>query len=60
MEVQKSIGIHNWRKKNIFFKIPYWKNNLIRHNLDVMHIDKNVFNSIVGTLLDIVEKKKII
>ena len=31
-----------WRKKSIFFDLPYWKDNLIRHNLDPMHIEKNV------------------
>ena len=31
-----------WRKKSIFFELPYWTDNLIRHNLDVMHIEKNV------------------
>jgi hypothetical protein len=29
-----------WKKKSIFFKLLYWKNNLLRHNLDVMHIEK--------------------
>uniref|UniRef100_M1D484 TNP2-like transposon protein n=1 Tax=Solanum tuberosum TaxID=4113 RepID=M1D484_SOLTU len=55
---KKSKGIHNWRNKSIFFKLPYWKNNLIRHNLDVMHIEKNVCDNIIGTLLDIEGKTK--
>ncbi|XP_070056200.1 uncharacterized protein [Nicotiana tomentosiformis] len=55
---EKSKGIHNWRKKSIFFKLPYWKNNLIRHNLDVMHIEKNVCDNIIGTLLDMEGKTK--
>ncbi|GJY25195.1 hypothetical protein Tco_0399921, partial [Tanacetum coccineum] len=29
-----------WKKKNIFFKLPYLKNLLMCHNLDVMHIEK--------------------
>ena len=29
-----------WKKKSIFFRLPYWKDNLLRHNLDVMHIKK--------------------
>jgi len=28
---------HNWTKRSIFW---YWKDNLLRHNLDVMHIEK--------------------
>ena len=31
---------------------------LIRHNLDVMHVEKNVCESILGTLLDINGKSK--
>ena len=30
----------NWTKKSIFFKLPYFKTLLLRHNLDVMHIEK--------------------
>src|SRR3954464_7885586 len=55
-DVLSSVGDHNvtfglnykvptdtqWRKKSIFFELPYWKDNLICHNLDVMHIEKNV------------------
>nr|XP_016479230.1 PREDICTED: uncharacterized protein LOC107800549 isoform X1 [Nicotiana tabacum]XP_016479237.1 PREDICTED: uncharacterized protein LOC107800549 isoform X1 [Nicotiana tabacum]XP_016479240.1 PREDICTED: uncharacterized protein LOC107800549 isoform X1 [Nicotiana tabacum]XP_016479244.1 PREDICTED: uncharacterized protein LOC107800549 isoform X1 [Nicotiana tabacum]XP_016479251.1 PREDICTED: uncharacterized protein LOC107800549 isoform X1 [Nicotiana tabacum] len=33
---------YNWRKKSIFFELPYWKTLMIRHNLDVMHIERNV------------------
>ena len=33
---------HNWRKKSIFFELPYWSSLLISHNLDVMHIEKNI------------------
>ncbi|CAA7013323.1 unnamed protein product [Microthlaspi erraticum] len=40
-----------WRKKSIFFELPYWKHSLLRHNLDVMHIEKNVFDNVVFTLL---------
>ncbi|XP_043721065.1 uncharacterized protein LOC122668585 [Telopea speciosissima] len=49
---------HNWKKKSILFDLPYWKDNLIRHNLDVMHIEKNVCESILYTLLDLKEKSK--
>jgi hypothetical protein len=34
---------HNWIKRSIFWELPYWKTNLLRHNLDVMHIEKNMF-----------------
>ncbi|XP_020972642.1 uncharacterized protein LOC110269273 [Arachis ipaensis] len=31
-----------WKKRNVFFDLPYWENNELRYNLDVMHIEKNV------------------
>jgi hypothetical protein len=31
-----------WKKKSTFFRLPYWKDNLLRHNLDVMHIEKKM------------------
>ncbi|XP_059650446.1 uncharacterized protein LOC132296251 [Cornus florida] len=48
----------NWTKKSIFFELPYWKTILLRHNLDVMHIEKNICDSVLGTLLDIEGKTK--
>ncbi|GLT55146.1 hypothetical protein SLA2020_282940 [Shorea laevis] len=47
-----------WKKQSIFFTLPYWKDNLLRHNLDVMHIEKNVLDNIIGTLLDMKGKTK--
>ncbi|XP_059638709.1 uncharacterized protein LOC132280982 [Cornus florida] len=47
-----------WKKKSIFFELPYWEVLPIRHNLDVMHIEKNVCESILGTLLNIKGKSK--
>ena len=32
----------NWRKKSIFFELLYWSSLVLRHNLDVMNIEKNV------------------
>ena len=40
-----------WKKKSIFFQLPYWSKLTLRHNLDVMHIEKNVGESLAGTLL---------
>ena len=38
-------------KRSIFFDLPYWPSLLIRHKLDVMHIEKDVCDNLVGTLL---------
>ncbi|XP_070024025.1 uncharacterized protein [Nicotiana sylvestris] len=48
----------NWKKKSIFFELPYWRTVLLRHNLDVMHIEKNISESVIGMLLDIDGKTK--
>ncbi|KAI5347609.1 hypothetical protein L3X38_000496 [Prunus dulcis] len=47
-----------WKRKSIFFDLEYWKYLPVRHALDVMHIEKNVCDSIIGTLLEIPGKNK--
>ena len=47
-----------FKKKSIFFDLPYWRHNAHRHNLDVMHIEKNICDKILGTLLNIGGKTK--
>ena len=40
------------KRKAYFFKLPYWEFMKLRHNLDVIHIEKNVCDNIIGTLLN--------
>ncbi|CAN1129852.1 hypothetical protein LINPERHAP2_LOCUS5479 [Linum perenne] len=47
-----------WKKRSIFFDLPYWVDNLLRHNLDVMHIEKNVCDNILWTLLNVNGRSK--
>ncbi|XP_078167221.1 uncharacterized protein LOC144561984 [Carex rostrata] len=47
-----------WKKKSIFWELPYWEYLEVRHCLDVMHIEKNVCDSLIGTLLNIPGKTK--
>ncbi|CAA7059438.1 unnamed protein product [Microthlaspi erraticum] len=49
---------HNWHKKSIFWELPYWKDHLLRHNLDVMHIEKNFFDNIMHTVLNVKGRSK--
>jgi hypothetical protein len=42
-----------WKKKSIFWDLPYWEYLEVRHCLDVMHVEKNVCDSLIGTLLNI-------
>ena len=47
-----------WKKRSIFFTLPYWEDHVLRHNLEVMHIEKNVVDNIIGTLLNLDGKTK--
>ncbi|XP_028087696.1 uncharacterized protein LOC114288392 [Camellia sinensis] len=48
----------NWSKRSIMFDLLYWKTLKLRHNLDVMHIEKNICDNVVGTLLSVDGKNK--
>ncbi|XP_050387516.1 uncharacterized protein LOC126803829 [Argentina anserina] len=47
-----------WSHKSIFFDLPYWAKLILRNALDVMHIEKNVTDNIVGITLSIKGKNK--
>jgi hypothetical protein len=48
-----------FKKMSIFFKyLPYWLDLALRHSIDGMHIKKNVFESVIGILMDIKVKTK--
>lgn len=51
-------GPKQWRKKSIFFELPYWEYNLLRHNLDFMHIEKNVCDNVLYIVLNDKNKSK--
>ncbi|KAK6115444.1 hypothetical protein DH2020_007713 [Rehmannia glutinosa] len=53
--ISKTCG---WKKRSIFWDLPYWSSNLIRHNLDVMHIEKNVFENVFNTVMNVKGKTK--
>ncbi|XP_057446719.1 uncharacterized protein LOC130738643 isoform X1 [Lotus japonicus] len=55
---QKLLPKSGWKKRSIFFDLPYWKDLYVRHFLDVMHIEKNVCESVIGTLLNMPGKTK--
>ena len=33
--------VHQWKKRSCLFELPYWKDLLLRHNLDVIHVEKS-------------------
>ena len=48
----------SWKKKSIFWDLPYWRDLDVRHCIDVMHLERNVCDSLIGTLLNIKGKSK--
>ncbi|XP_048571036.1 uncharacterized protein LOC125551759 isoform X2 [Triticum urartu] len=46
------------KRKSIWFRLRYWKDLLQPHNLDAMHIEKNVCENIINTLLCMDRKSK--
>jgi hypothetical protein len=58
--VQTSKGGHVriWSRRGGLWKLPYWSKLKLRHNLDVMHVEKNICEYLIGTILNIVGKTK--
>ena len=46
-------GTEGFSRRSIFFDLEYWKDHDIRHNLDVMHVEKNVTETLLGTILSV-------
>ena len=55
---KKSSASCPWKKKSILFDLPYWSKLQVRHCINVMHVEKNVCDSLIGTLLNIKGKTK--
>ncbi|GKB05633.1 retrovirus-related pol polyprotein from transposon TNT 1-94 [Tanacetum coccineum] len=48
-----------WKKFNIWYqKLRYWRHNSVPHCIDFMHVEKNVAESLVRTLLHVARKTK--
>jgi hypothetical protein len=47
-----------FNRRSMWFKLPYWKDLMLRHNFDFMHIGKNVSESFLNTFLGTVSKSK--
>ncbi|CAM8880716.1 unnamed protein product [Rhodiola kirilowii] len=47
-----------WTHKSIFYELPYWSAFIQPYSLDVIHIEKNVFDNIIGTILALEGKKR--
>ncbi|KAL6550570.1 hypothetical protein OROMI_021058 [Orobanche minor] len=49
---------HNWSKRSIFWELIYWPVLFVRHNLDVMHTEKNCFEQVHVTTFDLGKNSK--
>lgn len=47
-----------YTRKSAWWKLPYWKDLLLPHILDVMHIEKNICDNITCTLMKVEGKTK--
>jgi hypothetical protein len=55
-EVEPLMGV--WKRRSVFWDLPYWKILGTPHCLDVMHITKNVCESLLGTLFNMPDRTK--
>jgi hypothetical protein len=44
---------HNWTYKSCLWKLTYAKELLVLHNIDLMHQERNIVESIISTCLDV-------
>ncbi|XP_070051394.1 uncharacterized protein [Nicotiana tomentosiformis] len=58
IKISHDVRKDNWNKRSIFFELPYGKSLLLRHNLDVMHIEKNICDNILGMIMNAKGKTK--
>ena len=42
-------GNLNWTKRRILFELPCWDKLLLRHNIDVMHVEKSLCDNLLVT-----------
>jgi len=55
---KKKIVTEIWKKRSIFFYLSYWCKLDVRHCIDVMHIENNMCDSLIRTLMNIKGKMK--
>jgi hypothetical protein len=41
-----------WKKQSFFWELPYWKDLDVRYSIDVMPVEENVCERLLGTLLN--------
>ena len=49
---------HAWTQKSGLWRLPYKDDLLLPHNIDMMHMDKNIGEALFGAVMDISDKTK--
>jgi hypothetical protein len=49
---------HNWTHKSCLWELPYAKALILPHNIDLMHQERNVAESIISMCLDVTSFSK--
>jgi hypothetical protein len=49
---------HKWTHKSGLTRLSYYDDQLLPHNIDVMHTEKNVDEALWATIMDILDKSK--
>ena len=49
---------HSWTHKTCLWDLPYFKDLLCPHNIDMMHTERNIAEALFGTLFGIEGKLK--
>jgi hypothetical protein len=47
-----------WSRMVSLWKVPYWHKLKVRHNLDIMHIEKNICERLMAIILNIPKNTK--
>src|SRR3954466_11649485 len=47
-----------WKTRSVFWELPYWKFLRTPNSLDIMHITKNVCESLVATIINMPDRTK--
>lgn len=47
-----------WGRRVCLWDLKYWAKLKLRHNLDVMHIEKNICENLIGTIMNLEGKRK--
>jgi hypothetical protein len=55
---KRDVGPKIYSRKSVLWRLPYWIHLKLPHNLDVTHIEKNVCENILCTLLNVPGKIK--